>query len=248
MPARRRGQAQPRVLRGLRLGRAWPPSSGCARASRPTCRSSPTPSAATSRSTAARQAVALFDALGVDAVTVNPYLGERAIAPLLERLDRFAYVLCRTSNPGRRRAPGPARRGGPRDRRPGGAAPRAGRPASRRAGDRAAPSGSSSGRPPPDELAAIRARRARVWPSSCPASAPRAAPSTPVLARRSGDRRARPAGRPGGGLLVNVSRGIAGAGRRRPLRRTPSSAIATAAADWARTPPCATLADRETPV
>ena len=51
-------------------------------------------------STAARQAAALYDALGADAVTVNPYLGEEAIAPLLERVDRFAYVLCRTSNPG----------------------------------------------------------------------------------------------------------------------------------------------------
>ena len=50
--------------------------------------------------TAARQAVALFDGLAADAVTVNPYLGEEAIAPLLERVDRFAYVLCRTSNPG----------------------------------------------------------------------------------------------------------------------------------------------------
>ncbi len=50
--------------------------------------------------TAARQAVALYDVLGADAVTVNPYLGEEAIAPLLERGDRFAYVLCRTSNPG----------------------------------------------------------------------------------------------------------------------------------------------------
>lgn len=50
--------------------------------------------------TAARQAVALFDVLGADAVTVNPYLGSEAIEPLLERLDRFAYVLCRTSNPG----------------------------------------------------------------------------------------------------------------------------------------------------
>jgi orotidine-5'-phosphate decarboxylase len=50
--------------------------------------------------TAARQAVALFDALGADAVTVNPYLGGEAIAPLIERLDRFAYVLCRTSNTG----------------------------------------------------------------------------------------------------------------------------------------------------
>ncbi len=51
-------------------------------------------------STAARQAVALFDVLGADAVTVNPYLGAEAIAPLLDRPDRFAYVLCRTSNPG----------------------------------------------------------------------------------------------------------------------------------------------------
>ena len=47
-------------------------------------------------STAARHAVALFDRLGADAVTVNPYPGGEAIAPLLERADRYAYVLCRT--------------------------------------------------------------------------------------------------------------------------------------------------------
>ena len=51
-------------------------------------------------STAARQAMALFDRLGADAVTVSPYLGAEAIEPLLSRSDRFAYVLCRTSNPG----------------------------------------------------------------------------------------------------------------------------------------------------
>jgi orotidine-5'-phosphate decarboxylase len=50
-------------------------------------------------STAARHAVALFDRLGADAVTVNPYPGGEAIAPLYERPDRYAYVLCRTSNP-----------------------------------------------------------------------------------------------------------------------------------------------------
>ena len=50
--------------------------------------------------TAERQATALYDVLGADAVTVNPYLGEEAIAPLLARVDRYAYVLCRTSNPG----------------------------------------------------------------------------------------------------------------------------------------------------
>ena len=50
-------------------------------------------------STAARHAVAIFDRLGADAVTVNPYPGGKAIEPLFERADRYAYVLCRTSNP-----------------------------------------------------------------------------------------------------------------------------------------------------
>jgi len=49
--------------------------------------------------TSVQHAVALFDVLGADAVTVSPYLGGSAIAPLLARPDRFAYVLCRTSNP-----------------------------------------------------------------------------------------------------------------------------------------------------
>ncbi|MFN8518916.1 MAG: orotidine-5'-phosphate decarboxylase [Chloroflexota bacterium] len=51
-------------------------------------------------STATQYAHALFDSLDADAVTVSPYLGGEAIAPLLDRPDRFAYVLCRTSNPG----------------------------------------------------------------------------------------------------------------------------------------------------
>ena len=50
--------------------------------------------------TVARQAVALYDELDAHAVTASPYLGGEAIAPLLERDDRFVYVLCRTSNPG----------------------------------------------------------------------------------------------------------------------------------------------------
>jgi orotidine-5'-phosphate decarboxylase len=45
------------------------------------------------------QARALFDALGADAVTASPYLGIGALAPLFERDDRFVYLLCRTSNP-----------------------------------------------------------------------------------------------------------------------------------------------------
>src|SRR5262249_20029672 len=50
--------------------------------------------------TTARQSFAYFDGLGFDAVTINPYVGEEALATYLDRADRFAYVLCRTSNPG----------------------------------------------------------------------------------------------------------------------------------------------------
>jgi orotidine 5'-phosphate decarboxylase subfamily 2 len=51
-------------------------------------------------STSEHGASALFDALGADAVTVNPYLGGDAVAPYVARPGGFAYVLCRTSDPG----------------------------------------------------------------------------------------------------------------------------------------------------
>ena len=41
-----------------------------------------------------------FDYLGVDAITLHPYLGKDAILPFLERKDRGCFILCRTSNPG----------------------------------------------------------------------------------------------------------------------------------------------------
>lgn len=50
-------------------------------------------------STVAAQARALYEHLGADAVTANPYLGIGALDPLLERADGFTYLLCRTSNP-----------------------------------------------------------------------------------------------------------------------------------------------------
>jgi len=52
--------------------------------------------------TARAYARALFDELGVDAATVNPYLGGDAVEPFLEREEKAAFVLCRTSNPGAR--------------------------------------------------------------------------------------------------------------------------------------------------
>ena len=49
---------------------------------------------------AAFYARAAFEALGADAVTVNPYLGADAVEPLFAYEDRHSFVLCRTSNPG----------------------------------------------------------------------------------------------------------------------------------------------------
>lgn len=157
-------------------------------------------------STAAKQAVALFDALGADAVTVNPYLGSEAIAPLLERLDRFAYALCRTSNPGAGELQSlvvPAGDDAPAE------------PLYARVARRAAswgPGGTVGlvvGATAPAELATVRSL------------APGLAFLVPGLGAQGGDlasvlaegpATADPAGgRTGGGLLANVSRGIAAA-------------------------------------
>jgi len=41
-----------------------------------------------------------YDYLGVDAITLHPYLGYEAIKPFLDRKDKGCIILCRTSNPG----------------------------------------------------------------------------------------------------------------------------------------------------
>jgi orotidine-5'-phosphate decarboxylase len=41
-----------------------------------------------------------FDYLGVDAITIQPYLGKEAVQPFLDRKDKGIIVLCKTSNPG----------------------------------------------------------------------------------------------------------------------------------------------------
>lgn len=45
-------------------------------------------------------AKAIFDDLGVDAVTVSPYLGKESLQPFLDRADKGIIVLVKTSNPG----------------------------------------------------------------------------------------------------------------------------------------------------
>ena len=182
--------------------------------------------------TAARQATALYDALGADAVTVNPYLGEEAIAPLLERPDRFAYVLCRTSNPGAGELQGlevapDAPAGWPAE------------PLYARVARRAAswgPGGTVGlvvGATAPAEIAAIR----DLVPGLAflvPGVGAQGGDVEPV--RRSGPATAAPAGgRAGGGLLVNVSRGIARAALDTPAAgtsRDPGERLAEAAREW----------------
>jgi orotidine-5'-phosphate decarboxylase len=51
-------------------------------------------------STNAGYVTAIFDRLGFDAVTLNPYLGREALEPFLARQDKACVILCRTSNPG----------------------------------------------------------------------------------------------------------------------------------------------------
>lgn len=43
---------------------------------------------------------AIFEELGFDAVTLNPYLGRDAIQPFLDHEDKACIILCRTSNNG----------------------------------------------------------------------------------------------------------------------------------------------------
>jgi orotidine-5'-phosphate decarboxylase len=183
-------------------------------------------------STAARQSVALFDALGADAVTVNPYLGEEAIAPLISRTDRFAYVLCRTSNAGAAEVQGlhvaaDEASGAPDE-------PLYARIARRVTGW--GPGGTVGlvvGATAPDELRQIRA----IAPGLSflvPGLGAQGGEVEPVLT--AGPASAPPAGgRPGGGLVVNVSRGIASAamGDGNGSAGDPLERVAAAAREWA---------------
>ena len=176
--------------------------------------------------TAARQASALYDVLGADAVTANPYLGREAILPLLERSDKFVYVLCRTSNPGASEFQNLAVDGGD---------PlyvHVARSVAAWAG-RGDPVGLVVGATAPTELVEVRS----------------AAPGLPFLipgiGAQGGDldavRESGPATIPpvaqtrGGGLVVNVSRGISSAALN---GGDPGEQIAAAAEGWARSLQC----------
>ena len=192
-------------------------------------------------STAARQAVALFDILGADAVTVNPYVGGEAISPLLERLDRFAYVLCRTSNPGAGElqdltVDADDAAGHPRERLHERVARLATRWGAR------GTVGLVVGATAPGELPRIRSI-APTLPFLVPGVGAQGGEIGPVL-----DHGEATSGRAstvvGGGLLVNVSRGIAGAAV--DGAGDPGERIAAAAATWAARLPVLPLPPQST--
>lgn len=161
-------------------------------------------------STTARQVIGYFDGLGVDAVTISPYLGEEAIAAYLERPDRFAYVLCRTSNAGGAEIQALGARA---ERRADGQLVAPDEPLWARVARKVAgwgPGGTAGlvvGATAPEELRAVRS----IAPGLAmlvPGVGSQGGGTEPVLAW--GPATAAPAGgRPGGGLVVNVSRGIA---------------------------------------
>ena len=171
-------------------------------------------------STAARQAAALYDALGRGRGHGEPVPRGGGDRPVAERVDRFAFVLCRTSNPGAAElqglvveADGPT--GAP-------AEPLWARVARRvTAWGPGGTVGLVVGATAPDELRPGRA----IAPGLAflvPGVGAQGGEVEPVLAH--GLATAAPAGgRPGGGLLVNVSRGVARAalgGRRERTTRS----------------------------
>lgn len=183
-------------------------------------------------STATHQAIALFDRLGADAVTINPYVGREGLAPFLARTDRFAYVLCRTSNPGAAEFQGLFVGADPPTGAP--SEPLYLRVARHAAAWRPGGVGLVFGATAPDELHAIRGL------------VPGMAFLVPGIGSQGGDlesvladgpaRTEEVSGRPGGGLLVNISRGIAGAvigDSIAALRVDVEECLATAARDWA---------------
>jgi len=51
-------------------------------------------------STAEAYAKSAFDTLGVNCITLNPYLGKDSIDPFIENSEKGIFLLCKTSNPG----------------------------------------------------------------------------------------------------------------------------------------------------
>ena len=180
--------------------------------------------------TAERQAVAILDHLGFDAVTLNPYLGRDALEPFFARSAAFVIALCRTSN---------ASAGVLQNAlvAPDGEAGWPEEPLHLRVARAAATWA------PPERLGFVVGATAPAELAAVRATTPDRAFLVPGIGRQGGDldavlrdgpaRSGTLAELPGGGLLVNVSRDIADAWKDAP-GTDPGEAIAARAAEWAR--------------
>jgi orotidine-5'-phosphate decarboxylase len=148
---------------------------------------------------------------------------------LLDRPDRFVYLLCRTSNPGAGELQGLVV---PPDPRLGAPAEPLALRVARLAGTWQRHPGSVGlvvGATAPEELERIRGIAADL-PFLVPGVGSQGGDAASAL--RWGPVTVRPEGAPGGWLLVNVSRGIA---RAATGAADPGAALAEAAAGWAST-------------
>jgi orotidine 5'-phosphate decarboxylase subfamily 2 len=193
--------------------------------------------------TSARQSVAYFDALGFDAVTINPYVGEEALETYLDRTDRFAYVLCRTSNPGATEFQSLRVASHQVD---DGVLAAPSEPLWARVARQAAGWGPGDtvglvvGATAPDELRAIRAIAPRL-PFLVPGVGAQGGSIEPVLVH--GPVAGASPGRHGGSLIVNVSRGIASAALEDAGNGVPADLqerVASAARTWSERLPVLT--------
>jgi orotidine-5'-phosphate decarboxylase len=180
-------------------------------------------------STAARHAAAHFDGLGAHAVTASPYLGAEAIEPLLARSDRFVYVLCRTSNPGAGEVQSLVVAADPASGRPTEALYERIAALAADWGARFGTVGLVVGATAPAELAAVRGIAPGI-PFLVPGVGAQGG-DLPTTLTAGPVRAGAAVAVPGGALLVNVSRGIAGAALG---AADPGEALAAAAADWSR--------------
>jgi orotidine-5'-phosphate decarboxylase len=181
-------------------------------------------------SSSEQHARALYDRLDAHAVTASPYLGAEAIGPLLDRPERFVYVLCRTSNPGAAELQGLEIAADPVT---GASAERLALRVARLAAGWARHPGTVGlvvGATAPGELAAIRATAPQL-PFLVPGIGSQGGDLEATL--RHGPAREATAAEAvaGGALLVNVSRGIAKAALGTP---DPEMALRAEAQRWAQ--------------
>jgi orotidine-5'-phosphate decarboxylase len=175
--------------------------------------------------TVAAQDRALYERLEADAVTANPYLGIGALAPLLARERGFTYLLCRTSNPESAELQGLRVAGGGFPDEP--LYVRVARLAAGRPEALAGRIGLVVGATAGEALRTARAVAAGL-PFLVPGVGAQGGDIAAVLA--AGQATAgRAASRFGGGLMINVGRGVTDAARE---ASDPGAALSAAAGEW----------------